>query len=477
MQAMPVLIVGYEAAPYYKRGGLGDVVGSLPKALREIGIDAHIVMPYYKNIETNHREKKIGQFSVVFGKKLEQVGIYSSSSTSKAKAPVYFLQNRTYLDKIFTRGKNKKIGQFAFFDLAVVEFIAWLSSSTYSVPNIVHCNDWHTGLIPLILKKKGIDVPTLLTIHNLNYQGKGSLKVLDSLHVADDEARVIKRGVPATKINLLGEGIVHATRVSTVSQTYAKEIMENYQKDSIFRFLGEREKEEGKKAQVSGILNGIDYEVWNPQKDTFLKAQYSLSNWKDGKGKNKRSFLNALRLKEKATYCFIGRMAAQKGLDLLVQVIDMLIKHDANVIVLGSGQHKIEHSIMQVARKYHEHMRVDISYDEQFAHRLYASADFILIPSHYEPCGLIQMVAMRYGALPIASRTGGLADSIEDGVNGFLFKKNSVAEFKKAIKKSFGLYNNPKAMKQMVDNAMRTDFSWKRSALLYKKLYEEIIAS
>lgn len=477
-----VLMTGYELDPFFKRGGLGDVMSSLPKALTKIGIDVRVVVPYYQIIRSEIEEERIGQFFIHFGKAEEEVGVYKKYFPN-TKIPAYFLSNKPNLSYINTRGRNKKIDQFAFFDLAVVHFIPWLDKNASWKPQIVHCNDWQTALIPLILKKKTkLNLPTLLTIHNLNYQGKGSLKVLDLLHMKDEDTKEIKRGTPVTEINILGEGIIHATRVSTVSPTYAKEIVGNYNHNPIHYFLTRREKEsfdsaQGKKDEVLGILNGIDYETWNPEIDNYIFHKYDPANWEEGKRNNKEDLLKTLSLENKPTFCFIGRMAWQKGIDILIKAVKRINSTDFNLIFLGSGTPIIERSVTSTAKIYPSNIRSIIAYDEEMAHKIYSGSDFIIIPSRYEPCGLIQMVAMRYGTLPVASETGGLKDSIQDGKNGFLFKKNSASYLVTAVKRALALYNKPDDFKKMVESAMKTDFSWDKSAVLYKKLYEEIIKS
>lgn len=454
-----VLITGYEAAPFYKRGGLGDVLGSLPKALRDIGVDARVIIPYYQDIENKYKFPKIGDYSIVFGSGIEHVGVYEYGH-------VYFLSNKKYLASINTRGRNKKIDQFAFFDLAVVEFFSFILEKKKWYPMIIHCNDWHTGFIPLLIEQR---IPTLLTIHNLNYQGWGSSKVLDLLHVKDEKVKELRRGVPATEINVLGEGILHATAVSTVSPSYAHEITSDYADDPIHLYLMRREKE-GKDHGVKGIINGIDYAAWNPQ--------YEITSWKRRKNKKKEVLLKSMGLEDRPTFCFIGRMAGQKGLDILVKAIDKILSKDnnaANFILLGSGIPAIEKMVKKTVYTYKDNVRAELSYNEEFAHTLYAGADFIIIPSRYEPCGLIQMIAMRYATIPIASKTGGLKDTISHGENGFLFEKESVLGLVKAIRKTLSILAKESSYKRMVENAIKTDFSWGKSARLYKELYIDII--
>lgn len=481
---MNVLMVAYEAAPFYKRGGLGDVMESLPKALQKIGIDVRVVIPYYNEIRDEYHLKKEGEFSVTFESEAERIGIYSSllpASPSQGgpdtDLPFYFLDNAKYLFSSDPHGKNKRIDKFAFFNLAVVHFIKWIAKHHKWSPDLIHCNDWHTALIPLILRKKEkSSIPTLLTIHNLNYQGTGSLKVLNLLDMKDEETKELKRGKPATEINVLGEGIIYATGVSTVSRSYAKEIMANYDKNPIYPFLKKREEEHLKKdGKIVGILNGIDYDIWSPKKDDLLFHKYDIDSWEGGKKANKDDLLKVLDLADRPTFCFIGRMANQKGLDILIKAINALESSNINMIILGTGNLVIEENVLNLAQKHPSWIRREPTYNEEFAHKLYAGSDFIIIPSRYEPCGLIQMIAMRYGTLPIASRTGGLQDSIANGKNGFLFEKGKSIRLKKAIERALNVWKDRSRHKRMAERAMKTDFSWDKSALLYTKLYKSLL--
>ena len=484
-EKISVLMVGYESAPFYKRGGLGDVMASLPKALsQDRDIDIRIVIPHYQAIVgSNIGEKRIGQFFINFGKKEEEVGVYKTYFPG-TKIAAYFLSNKPNLSYINTRGRNKKIDQFAFFDLAVSAFVPWLSKNESWKISLVHCNDWQTALVPLILQKKmSLNLPTLLTIHNLNYQGKGSLKVLDLLHIRDEDTKELKIGKPIAEINVLGEGIMHATAVSTVSPTYAKEIFENYDHDKISDFL-ERRKNAirenhstglKKREDVVGILNGIDYEIWNPEIDEYIYHKFDTKNMEEGKKNNKEDLLKALSLSDLPTFCFIGRIVWQKGIDILIRAVKKMKVSDFNLIFLGSGTPAIERSVLEIAKRFPKNIKAIIDYNEEMAHKFYAGSDFIVIPSRYEPCGLVQMVAMGYGTIPIAAKTGGLADSIKDAENGILFKKNSASSLLKSMKEALRIYEDQKQLKFMIMRALKTDFSWDNRVPLYKKLYEEMI--
>ncbi len=471
-----VLMVAYEAAPFFKRGGLGDVMESLPKALKNLDVDSRIVIPYYREIQKLFPEEKVTTLSIEFDSSKEQVEVYRGENLA-GKVKAYFLKSKRYLEGPNVRGKNKRIDQFAFFDLAVAHFVLWLHKNRHWMPNVIHCNDWHTALIPLVLNKKlNLDIPTLLTIHNLNYQGRGSLKVLDILQIKDENTKEIKRGKPATEINVLGEGIIHASRVTTVSPSYAKEIVVDYEKNPIAPFLKKRHEDSSKKdGEIIGILNGIDYDIWSPKIDKQIYKTYDDSSWEAGKAVNKYELLKELGLTDRPTFCFIGRMAWQKGIDILIKALKTMKVSEFNLIFLGSGTPSIERSVLRIAKNFPSNIKAIVSYNEEMAHKIYAGADFIIIPSHYEPCGLIQMVAMKYGTIPIAAATGGLADSIQDAENGILFKKNSASALIKSIREALRIYENPNHFKFMIMRAMKTDFSWDKSAILYKKMYEDIV--
>lgn len=473
MKDLKIIIAGYEAAPFYKRGGLGDVMESLPKALVGIGIEARVVIPYYNDIKDKYHFKKEGEFTAVFDGKTENIGIFSTKS---ANVPFYFLDNKHYLSKSSAKNKSRRMGQFAFFDLAIIKLTQWLGEHHKWSPTVIHCNDWHTALIPLILNKMKLKIPTILTIHNLLYQGRGSLKVLDLLGIEDQEAKALKRGIPASEMNVLGEGIIHATRVSTVSPSYAKEIAKvEHDHNPISPFIKKREEGYPKRdGKIIGILNGIDYDIWNPSKDDLIFHKFDISNWEVGKKDNKDDLLKSLGLEKRVTFCFIGRMATQKGLDVLIKAIKRISHLDVNLIILGSGDPRIQARVLEMAEKF-PWVKAEVLYNEELAHKIYAGSDFIIIPSRYEPCGLIQMIAMRYGTIPIASKTGGLKDSIANGKNGLLFEKGKSIRLKKAIKHALNIKKDEARYRKMVAAAMTTDFSWDKSAILYKKLYQRMV--
>ncbi len=472
---LSVLLAAYEAFPFYKRGGLGDVMGSLPKALRDIGIDARVVMPYYHVVQQQFPQQKIGEASLRFGKELRQVRFYQGVS-AKTGVPVYFIENQKYIN--LTNKNVKKIEGFTFFSLSVCSLIIWLAEQNLWRPSIVHCNDWHVALIPLILQKKlQSSIPTLLTIHNLYYQGIGSERILDLLNIEDKDAKILQRGQPANEINILGEGVLHANALSTVSLSYAKEILHDHSRNVIYRYLKARNTEKHILKKLIGILNGVDYTLWNPANSPFIKQRYTIDTLSLGKRSSKQYLLDRYQLVDRSMIVIIGRLAAQKGIDVIARSIEGLVKQNINLLILGRGHPAIEKVARRLSLRYPANVRVEITYSEELAHEFYAGADFVLMPSHYEPCGLVQMVAMRYGTIPIASRTGGLIDSIEDGKTGFLFKPGSPQDLVKAVKRSLEVYRDAKLLQAMRERCMRQDFSWDKSAKEYKKLYQDLLSS
>lgn len=472
---MKVLVVGNEMVPFYKKGGLGDVMGALPKALSSIGVETCAITPYYHEIGDKFNFEKEGEFDIKFGAGYESVGVHSTILPG-TPVKVYFLENKKHLYFYNVRGRNKKIEQFAFFDLAVGKFINYLTAKHRWTPDVIHCNDWHTGLIPLILRQMKLEVPTLLTIHNLLYQGIGPLHILDLINLEEEKVDM-GEGRPLGEVDFLGEGMLHSTFVSTVSPTYAKEIMQHQgdRHDVIYDYIRQREKEGLPDGGITGILNGIDYELWSPEKDNLIFHKYDISTWEDCKKDNREDLLRNMGLESRPTFCFVGRMAVQKGLDTLMKAVKHVAHLNINLIILGSGDKRIEKKIAKVALE-NPWIKTEFAYSEELAHKIYAGSDFIIIPSRYEPCGLIQMISMKYGTIPIASDTGGLHDSIRNFENGFLFKKGKSLSLKKAIEHALNALKDKEKYKKMAENAMKTDFSWDKSAVKYKKLYEDMIA-
>lgn len=474
---MKVLFASWEVAPFFKVGGLGDVARSLPKALSSLGIDIRLTVPYYDAFKLHfQKRKKIKAFYINYDNKKEKVTIYKLFFID-TKIPIYILESKKYLS--LPREKNT----FAFFDLAVSHilkhnYLSWK-------PDIVHCNDHHMGLIPLLIKQNKLPIKTLLTIHNLHSQGKNHIDILKKMGIDPKSSRILQWEIEKKKINFLLEGLVHADLVNTVSPSYSNEILtEEYGSglDDILR---------GEEAKISGILNGIDYETRNPTNDKNIKYHYSNENNINKTRKNIYSFIEGKRLnkaflQEKVGFpikknipiiSFVGRFAAyQKGLNIMHKMLRRIDLSKYQFIFLGTGDVSWEERFLWLHSFYPKHVCCKFVFDERLASQIYAGSDFFLIPSKFEPCGLIQMIAMRYGTLPIARATGGLKDSIKDGVDGFLFEKYSSHSLEKKLKYAIDIWKKDKPRyKQMVKTAMNKDFSWNVSAKKYIELYKKLL--
>ncbi len=461
---MKVLFVVWELVPFFQVGGLGDVAKALPKKLHQQGVDVRVILPFYKALKLHRQQKKlIKEFTVVYDGKKQKVTIFQIHFLD-AKIPVYILKNEKWLNI-----PSKDI--FSFYNLCVYEILK--NNYLEWVPDVVHCQDHHTGLIPLLIKDGNLKFKTLLTIHNLNHQGKYSLDIVKKMGLKHSKCRVIQWETKKKQINFLLEGIIHADLVNAVSPSYAKEIFtEEYGcgLDEIIRNEGQK---------ISGILNGIDYDSRDPVHDKNINFNYGVDSAIKGKRLNKKF------LQEKLGFTvsddipligFIGRFESkQKGLDIMHKMIRRVNLQKFQFVILGQGEVEWEDQFLWLASFYKKNVSYISVFDKKLASQIYAGADFLLVPSRFEPCGLIQMIAMRYGTLPIARATGGLKDSIIDGVDGFLFKKYSSFDLETKMKQAVEIWkNDKKKINEMIVTAMKKDFSWDKSAREYIKLYEKL---
>lgn len=463
---MKILFAVWELVPFFQVGGLGDVAKSLPRNLYKQGVDVRVILPYYKALKLHKLQKKeIKKFKIIYDGKNEKVTIYQIHFLDE-NIPVYIIKNEKWLDV-------PSMDTFAFYNLCVYEILkhnhlAW-------VPEIIHCHDHHTGLIPLLIKHNNLKFKTLLTIHNLNHQGKSSIGVIKRMGLDHSNCRVIQWETKKKQINFLLEGIIHADLVNAVSPTYAKEIFtEEYGSglDEIIRNEGQK---------ISGILNGIDYDSRDPTHDKNINFHYGVNNSPiEGKHLNKKFLQEKLgfTVSDKIPIIgFIGRFESkQKGLDIMHKMIRRVNLQKFQFVILGQGEVEWEDQFLWLASFYKKNVAYISIFDGRIASQIYAGADFLLVPSKFEPCGLIQMIAMRYGTLPIARATGGLKDSINDGIDGFLFKEYSSFELEKKMKKAVGIWkNDKKRINNMIICAMQKDFSWDKSAKEYVNLYKKLI--
>ena len=486
-----------ECAPFVKVGGLADVIGSLPKALHKLGVDVRVVVPKYQEISnlksqiSNKFKIPNFKFKTKFGG-TETVEVYEAKLPG-SEVPIYFLENQKYLSgggvyfsKDAVASEQKEIERFAFFSKAVGEFVKkgeWK-------PDVVHCNDWHTGLVPNLVKSEKLKVKssgalrpaTVFTIHNLANQGFSDLSILKNFDSVTQESELIKWDAEDDNLDLMLQGITAADIINTVSPTYAKEILTPEFGEGLHEVLKARE------GRLYGILNGIDDQIWDPRTDSKIEFNYSLKDGLAGKVGNKIYLQKELGLAaspERPVIGIITRLAEQKGLDLLLDIFEEVLGLGAQLVILGVGDPEMEQELKVKSEKSGQagersSIKVEKNFafinrfDEELAHRIYAGSDLFLMPSKFEPCGLVQIIAMRYGALPIVRATGGLKDTVEDGETGFVFEEYSPEALFAVIERAVGRFGVKNVeFRQMIARAMRADFSWKHSAQEYLQLYQK----
>ena len=465
---MKVLFASAEAYPLAKVGGLGDVAGSLPKALRDLGHDVRIAMPRYGSIR---EAKDVGSFRVAIGGADHDAKL---RTTRIGDVPVYLIDFAPLFDRPKVYEYPDDGQRFAFFGKAVLDMIptaAWQ-------PDIVHLNDWHTALAAAYLKTtyRGDDryrrLRSVFTIHNLQHQGIFDREVFDWAGLPPetwDPEGVEFYG----KMNFLKAGVVYADRVNTVSPTYAREIQTEEYGFGLDGLLRSRA------SKLSGILNGIDYDVWNPSKDTYIPQKYSKSTL-EKKAKNKSALQKDSGLAVESKVPLIGivtRLTEQKGLDILIPAIPEIMNLGVQVVLLGTGEPVYEEPLERFSAAKKGFVAY-VKYDESLAHRIYAGSDFFLMPSRFEPCGLGQEISLRYGTIPIVRATGGLADTVVDvGAdpktgNGFVFSDYKPGALADAVRRAVEFYRLRRGWKPLQQRAMGRDLSWRASAQAYSDLYK-----
>ena len=474
---MRVLFVTSELAGLYKIGGLGDVSRSLPVALRKLRVNIAVAMPYYKaiNLKTVHC---VGQIAVDFGGHRELVFIFQSTIPDSL-VPLYLFRHPK-LDEYIGEDIVEK---FAFFSCCIARLYECSPDVLGGRLDIVHCHDWHTALVPLLLgesnkllrEKETLDsirIKTILTIHNLLYQGGAPVSLIKTLNLPKKIFHILptKKGI---SIKLLREGLEHADVISTVSPTYAKEILTGDYGEHVNEVLRRR------RGDVVGIVNGIDDATWDPRTDASLPVHYSRDDVFVGKQANKEYLQRSLKLPvaKMPLIGFVGRLEVrQKGIDILIEALGHLLPDGVQVIILGTGPKKIKQTLIAVAKKYPDHFVFVPTFDERLARRIYAGVDMLMVPSKFEPCGLTQLIAMRYGTIPIVRKTGGLADTVIDNKTGFVFEQYSQTALLEKLKEAIALWEgNPKKWQRMAERCMRQDFSWVVSAKKYKALYKKLV--
>jgi starch synthase len=483
---LKVLFLSAEVSPLAKVGGLGDVAGSLPKALSYLGVDLRIIMPFYGCIDKKkYKTEKIGEFEFFIGGRKEKIKIYQTALPG-SQVPVWLIKHPIYDPKVIYTGlsqtKSKSLKQstddirrFSFYTKAALETCIRLKFK----PDIIHANDWHTALVPDLVKTydKNIkffrNTKTLYTIHNLANQGIAKSDIIKYSKI-DHSLPVVNKDLKNGDINFMVQGILAADAVNTVSPTYAREIFNHFQSMGLEKVISQR------KGDLTGILNGIDTEFFNPEVDRKIFKRFgkrTLEYKKDNKTGLQKN-LNLRVGKKIALIGIISRFVWQKGFDLIA---DELIDPGKNrlypcqFVFLGEGDEKIEKKLKNLEKKYPKHVKAIIKFDENLAHKIYASSDIFLMPSLFEPCGLGQLIAMRYGTIPLVHFTGGLADTVGPDV-GFGFRKYSESALSATLGKALKIYYDaPKKWKMLQLNCIQADYSWDRSARSYLALYRSLL--
>ena len=473
---MKVLYVASEANPFMASGGLGDVAGSLPIALRKRLIGCRVVMPLYDSIKQEYKDemKFITSISVPVSWRRQYCGIFEAKRNGVI---FYFLDNQYYFKRDGIYGHYDDAERFAFFSRAVLEIIPHLDWK----PDIIHCNDWQSALTPLYYScyyanQPGYEnIKTVFTIHNIQYQGKCGDELLnDVLGIAPEYNNLI---LYDGLVNFMKAGIECANKVTTVSPTYAKEILDPWYSYGLDPILNQRS------WKLSGILNGIDTDSYNPATDPNIFKNYDESNFKEGKAVNKKELQQAMGMAVRDDVPLVGivsRLAGHKGFDLMKAVLEKsLWERDIQYVVLGSGEWQYESFFRELHNKYPDKVGVTIGFIPELARKIYAGADMFLMPSKSEPCGLSQMVSLRYGTIPIVRETGGLKDSITDSGdgegNGFTFKTYDAYDMLGAIYRAVDAYSNKDYWQTLVKRALECDMSWGKSANEYIKMYKALV--
>jgi starch synthase len=483
---LKILFAASEVVPFAKTGGLADVAGALPKALRELGHDVRIVMPKYQSINDEKFGIKPTKYAVNVDIALyNHRGEIYESTVPGTDIPVYFIDNPEFFhrEELYRTPQGEywdNAERFMFFSRAAVEMIKEIDFK----PDVINCNDWHTGLIPVYIKTiySGDDfyknIKTVYSIHNIAYQGVFDKYKL--LHAGFSwDIFTMDKIEFYDMVNFMKGGIVYADKVNTVSEKYREEIMTpefGYNLDGVLK---------NRDGDVTGILNGIDYSAWDPKTDKLLYNNYSEENI-EVKEEVKKKLLaeNGLKYVEGVPLIgLVSRLDDQKGLDFIAAIIDDMMRLNIQFVVLGTGEERYHHLFNHLKSKYPEKLGVNIKFDNKIAHNIYAGSDMFLMPSRFEPCGLGQLISLKYGTVPIVRETGGLADTVKQynfktkQGNGFVFPGYNPWDLMHAIRIATDAYKNRTVWKRLMNNGMKQDFAWESSAEHYISLYEKAIGT
>ncbi|NMH71546.1 glycogen synthase GlgA [Bacillus sp. RO2] len=476
---MKVLFVVSECVPFVKSGGLGDVAGALPKELKKLGTDVRVILPKYRQIPEvfKNKMKRVQTTFVDVGWRHQYCGV---EKLVHDNVTYYFIDNEYYFNRDSLYGHFDDGERFSFFCRAVLESMTAIDF----IPDVIHCHDWHTGMVNFILEREYKQNPrfehiqSVFTIHNLQFQGVFPPSILhdllriDSKHFNADELEFYGN------VNFMKAALVSSGYITTVSPTYRDEIQTAYFGEKLDGVLRHRND------SLVGIINGIDDDLYSPETNEYIEANYSVS--KAGNKKVNKAALQklcGLPVKEGTPIiAMVSRLTKQKGLDLVTCVLHEVLNEDVQVVVLGTGEPQFEHYFRELAYQYPEKVKTFIGFDEPLAHQIYAGADMFLMPSRFEPCGLGQLIALRYGTIPIVRETGGLNDTVHsydettlEG-NGFSFTNFNAHDMLHTIRRAINMYEQPKVWNGIMKEAMERDYSWAKSAFKYNQLYSTLMA-
>ena len=475
---MNILYVTSEAVPFCKTGGLADVAGSLPPSLAANGDRVSVILPLYETVKDKWGDRL--HFEKWTNVRLAWRSVYCGLfSVEREGVTWYFVDNESYFRRSDLYGYYDDGERFAFFSRAVTELLRSLPEK----PDVVHCNDWQSALVPVYIRDEAVrndfykSIRTVITVHNIEYQGRYGRETVEDLFGLDRgwfDGGTLEFG---GDVNLLKGGIVTADAVTAVSPTYAQELKCAYFAHGLENVM---RMSEGK---LHGVLNGIDMKRYDPAHDESLAAPYSAGNLA-GKKKDKAALQKLLGLQEKSDtpiIAMVTRLVSHKGLDLVCETLDAIMEKDVQFVVLGKGDAKYETFFEYAKQRYGGRMAVHLGYSEQLAMQIYAGADLFLMPSKSEPCGLSQMIAMRYGTVPIVRETGGLKDTVRayeawnSAGNGFTFANYNAGDMCHVVCQAIDLYHNNRDVYALLQKrGMTADFSWKRSAQAYRDIYSSI---
>lgn len=472
---MKLLFAAAEATPFFKSGGLADVIGALPQELKAQGIDVRVVLPYHSFMPQAYKDQLVDltHFQVELGYGHKYAGV---KSLQKDNIIYYFIDNQEFFARDSLYGYDDDVDRYSFFSMALIQMLEQINY----IPDILHVNDWHTAIVPLLLKEKYhwiaaySDIKTVLSIHNLKFQGQFGKQTMHDVLGIGGHAFHIHGLEFFGDINFLKAGIYYADRVMTVSPSYAEEIKTEFfghGLDGVLRDVSYK---------LSGVLNGLDYEVNNPETDPKIKYPYSVKHIKNKEG-NKIFLQEKLGLPvDKDTFVIgmVTRLTEQKGLDLVQYMMNDLMQRPVQFVAIGTGDSVYEDSFKYFNYAYPNQFKGILDFDSQIAQEIYAGSDLFLMPSQFEPCGLSQMIAMRYGSLPLVHEVGGLKDTVqpynqyETSGNGFSFYGFNAHLLLEKIEEALALYTNqPDLWKKLTIQAMNERFSWESSSKGYLRVY------